>query len=318
MILSKPFSCGVLLLMSSLVFPSISVAQTPDYFPLEVGAIWIFRPVNGGPQESTAFKTVWVEAEEPLDSDKVGYFKVHYFGRTVYLRSQPNSWLMSFNADTGTGETWLNLGAPEGSSFDTHIDECSQRGLIESRRAEVTTPVGAFTDVVQVKFQGRCLDAGTAQEFYAPGVGPVVHEETMIAGTQRYELVFFRPGSPGALAQQRSFAISLDAPRYSVGGNLFVWLTLQSTHPDPVLLHFPTGQRFELKIFNEAGDVMYVWSADKRFSAEGHDETFGRGLLTDSALIPLGAIPPGRYRIQGYLTTSPQTYLAESTFEIVH
>ena len=169
---------------------------------------------------------------------------------------------------------------------------------------------------MQIRFQGSCADAGTTQEFYARGTGLASHEETSIAGPRRYELVYFRAGSANAAGQEVSFTIGLDAPRYQAGSNMAVRLTLRSTHPDPVTLHFPSGQSYDLKIFNEAGDTVYVWSAGRAFTLIIRDEPFGPGERTYGFPVPLGDLPPGRYSVQGYLTTSPQMYLGETSFEI--
>ena len=312
---------AALLLVVAFVFSSTSFAQTftgilgwPDYFPPEVGNIWMYRLVSNRIQTETAFRTVSVDAKETLNTRE--YFRVLYFGRTVYLRSTEDGEIVSLNRGSGDEEPFLSLGTAEGKTFEAHIDQCTNTGKVVSRSAEVTTPAGGFQNALQITFQGNCADAGTTQEFYAAGTGLVSHEETSFAGPRLYQLVYFRAGSANGAAQEVSFTIGLDAPRYPVGSSMAVRLTLRSTHPDPVTLHFPSGQSFDLKIFNEKGDSVYTWSADKFFTLIIRDETFGPGERTYGFPVPLGNLPAGRYRAQGFLTTSPRMYLGETTFEI--
>ena len=292
----------------------MSVAQTGNYFPLEVGNTWMYRLTGAQVQSETAFRTVSVEGIEKLNERE--YFRVVYFGRTVHLRSDADGVVVAFNRVSGGDQPWLSLGAAEGSTFEAQIDGCTKSGKIESRSAETTTPAGRFQNAVQIRFQGNCADAGITQQFYASGVGLVSHEETTIAGPRRFELVYFRTGSANGLGPEVSFTIGLDAPRYQAGANMGVRLTLRSTHPDPIALHFPSGQSFDLKILNQAGDIVYTWSADRLFALIIRDEQFGPGERTYGFAVPLGNLPPGRYVAQGYLTTSPRQYLGEASFEI--
>ena len=290
---------------------SASVAQTGNYFPLETGNAWMYRLAGAG--SNTAFRTISVEGRETIRG--FDYSRVRYFERTVYLRATPDGSIVSFNRATGSDELWLKLNDPVGSTFESGIDECTNTGQIEDRGAEVVTPAGRFTDTVRIGFRGNCADAGLTYQIYSEGVGPVVHEETSFIGPRRYELVYFRTGA--AEGTEISFTIGLDAPRYQPGGNLAVRLTLRSTHPDAVKLHFPSGQSFDLKIYDEGGTPVYTWSADKLFIQMIRDEQFGPGERTYGFQVRLGTLRPGRYKAQGFLTTSPQMYLAETSFEIV-
>jgi hypothetical protein len=77
-----------------------------------------------------------------------------------------------------------------------------------------------------------------------------------------------------------------------------VRLTLRSTHPDPITLHFPSGQSFDLKIYDEAGEIVYTWSAGKFFTLIIRDNQLGPGERTYGFAVPLGALRPGRYKAQ--------------------
>lgn len=292
---------------------SPSMAQNGNYFPLDTGNIWMYKLAGTGPE--FAFRTISVEGTETINA--VEYSRVRYFERIVYLRSNAPGSIVSLNRESGTEEPWLKLNEAVGTTFESHIDQCARTGRIDQRGAEVVTPAGRFLDTVQVSFQGNCADAGTTRQFYAAGVGTVVHEETSFAGPRRYELTYFRAGSSTGGTAEQSFTIGLDKLSYQVGGSMGVRLSQRSTLPESIALHFPSGQSFDLKIYNDAGSIVYVWSADKLFAAIVRDEKFGPGERTYGFAVPLGRLQPGKYKVQGYITTLPQMYLAETSIEII-
>jgi hypothetical protein len=288
-------------------------AQTPDYFPLQIGNSWMYR---GKSAVASGFRTISVDAVESIQGRD--YFKVSFFGRTVYLRRNADGALVSLNSGSGMEEPWLSLNLPEGSSFPTRLDTCTSSGTIQSRSAEISLPVGQFTDAVEVAYQaGVCADAGITEQVFAPQVGLVRHEETSISGPRPYELVYFRAGSLSATGPEVSFTVALDAARYKAGGELGARLTLRSTLPEPIRLQFPSGQSYDLRIFNEKGDVVYTWSDGRAFTLIFRDERFGPGERTYGVTATLPSLPPGSYKAQAYLATSPRMYLGEAAFEIV-
>ena len=279
-----------LLCIAFLASVSASMAQTSNYFPLQAGNSWMFRFTGRGTE--TAFRTISVEGRETFNDAE--YLRVRYFERVVYLRSNEDGSVVSFNRATGGEEPWLKPNEPVGASFDAPIDQCTKTGRIEEKGAEVATPVGRFAETVAIGFRGNCADAGTTRQVYAAGVGPVLHEETSFAGPRQYELIYFRAGANSGGTNEVSFTMALDAARYQAGSNMAVRLTLRSTQADPIPLHFPSGQSFDLKIYNSAGDIVYTWSADKIFTLIIRDEQFGPGERTYGLPVPLGTLAQGR------------------------
>ena len=297
-------------------FASTLAAQTPSWFPLEVGNTWLYRqaPANRFPTEES--RTISVHGKETAGANE--YFQVSYFGREVLLRDGPSEGsVVAYDRNSNSEQPWLSLGLPPGSSFPTSISDCTTTGRIEARDAVVKVPAGTFNNAVDVRFQGPCADAGLTQQFYAQGVGLVSTEETSFAGPRKFELVYYRVGSGTGGAQEVAFTVALNSPRYAPGSTLEARLTLRSNSPDPIHLHFPSGQSFDLKIYDEKGTVGDIWSKDKLFIAIIRDEQFGPGEKTYALTMRLANLPPGRYTAEGYLTTSPLLYLGRVSFEIV-
>jgi hypothetical protein len=293
---------------------SALLAQTPTYFPLQAGNSWVYRLADDGGANGNVFRSISVMGCETINGRE--YFHVDYFGRPIVLRTDPDGSIIEYSRESGAEQSWLSPQLPENSTFPTHIDNCTDSGAIVSRTAHVATSAGEFDNTVQVKFHATCTDAGTTQQFYAPNVGLVRHEETSFAGPKAYELVYYHAGTSTGSAQELSFTISLDRARYPANSVMGVRLTLRNTTPDPVTLHFPSGQSYDLKIINEQGGVGYTWSADKLFPMIVHDETVGPGEKTFAFDAPLRGLPPGRYKAQAYLTTEPLMFLGEGTFDI--
>jgi hypothetical protein len=307
-----PAKTGLLFLS---VFAVALPGQTaaPDYFPLNTGNSWTYRPANPASGAEATLRSVSVGPVERIGARD--YYRVDFFGRSLLLRAQSGGPIFSFNVKTGVEEQWLDLGAPEGSNFDAHLDSCTTRGRTESRSATIATPAGEFTHALHLFFMGQCADAGTTQQHWGEGVGLLVHEETSFVGPRRFELVSYRPAR--IAAPELAFTIGLDAPYYPAGSTGTVRLTLESTHPDPIALRFPSGQSFDLKLYNESGTLVYTWSDGRAFTLVYRQETFGPGTRTYEFTADFGKLPPGEYRARGYLTTDPVKYAGESTFRIV-
>lgn len=311
----RPNRTNRLCIVAGALCSTVLLAQTPAYFPLETGNSWLYRSKSNNGGEST-FRSISVQGQETIQGRQ--YFNVDYFERKVVLRSDPDGTVAEFDRASGTERPWLQLRLPEDATFQSYVDPCSvATARLQSRTANVSVPAGTFGNVVQIGFQVNCADTGVTQQFYAPYVGLVQHEETSFAGPRQYELVYYHTASSSSAGAELSFAIGLDAPRYAVGSNMGVRLTLRSNSPDPITLNFPSGQSYDIKLFNESGEAVYVWSAARIFAMVIRQETFGPGERTYGVEIPLGNLQPGRYRAQGFLTTNPLMYLGEVSFEIV-
>jgi hypothetical protein len=291
-------------------------AQAPAWFPLEVGNTWLYRPQSSSARAVTRDPaTVSVRAKEQIGGRE--YFDVAYFGHEVVLRvDSANGAIVKYDRANGTEQPWLSPLEPVGATFPTEMNPCPTTAEIASRNATISTPAGQFTGALQFNFRPSCADAGITRQYYALGVGLVRSEETSFAGPIIYELVYYRTGTGTGSGSEISFALSLDAPRYPAGSVLSARLTLRSTSPDPVRLHFPSGQSFEFQILDEKGQTVYTWSRDRSFILIIRDLAFGPGEQTYGLTAPLEGLAPGRYTAKAFLTTDPLAYVAEMSFEI--
>jgi len=306
-------ACGFLL-------ASTLSAQTADYFPLEVGNIWLFKSVsivnNSVGVLNITYQTIQVTGKEQIGNRE--YFDVSYFGRDVLLREEGTTGdVFVYNRETGAETPWVLLSRPVGGTFPSGLDQCTTQGLIVSRNGLVFVGTQDLPDVIQADFHGPCADAGVTRQYYAPNVGLIRQEQTTFAGPLVYRLIYYHAGVRTDATQEVSFTVALDSPWYFSGGLLGARLTLRNTKADAVNLHFPSSQSFDLKILNDKGEAVFVWSSSRSFAQVVRDEKLAPGELTYGASVLLDGFPAGHYVLQAYLTTNPIEYVAQVPFDVV-
>jgi hypothetical protein len=287
-------------------FTLSAAARTTNYFPLEVGNAWTYRPAATNRLTNQDARTITVHGKQTIAGHE--YFQVRYFNREVLLRIEPtDASILRYDTESVSEQPWLSLTLPVGSTFPTAIEPCSTRGTIESRDDK---------GVVQVRFSGNCADAGLTQQFYSPNIGLISTEETSFIGPVKFELAEYHVGSNTVRAPELAFTVAIDSPSYLSGATVKARITLKNSSPDAIHLTFPSGQTYDLRILDRQGSVVYSWSKGQVFSQIYRDETFGPGAKTFYVSAPLGTLAPGIYKVEAWLTTSPVMYLGNVSFEV--
>ena len=298
---TKTFIASALLLSTGIT----AMGAEPDYFPLAVGNSWVYRVTEGRVPDVQVVEVSGTAAFAGRD-----YFRVQFFGRDVYLRMASDGTLYEYDASAKREKVWIAFGGEAGQTFVTEIDNCTTSGKIEGKAVKYSGPVGSFDKALQISFAQACADAGVQSETYLPYVGLVEHVVNDIAGARKYSMVYSRIGVTEVTTQEIRFSLSIDAASSSAR------LTLRNTSPGPISLTFPSSQSYDLKLRNEKGDTVYVWSADKAFAQLFRTESFGPGERNYVILLPLENLPPGKYVADAFLTTAPSgSYTASVVFE---
>jgi hypothetical protein len=306
-------SIASLFAAASLSFAAASAfAATPDYFPLQTGNSWVYR----------ASSRLAVNFPQTIDVDGVerfrdrDYYRVSVLGRDTHLRGTENG-IAAFNTSAGQESTWLDFASPVGVSIPVSIEPCTRAAKIESREAKIKTPAGEWENALHVSFEPSCADAGLTNMYIVPGVGIVAYEASSIAGPVKYELIYTRTGSGVAEAPQTAFTVALDSPTYKAGErvDLLIRLTLRTT--EPVTLTFPSGQRFDARVWNDKGQAVYSWSADKLFAAVFSTQRVGPGERTSAFVANVPNLGPGRYVLEAWLATQSREYVGTVGFEVL-
>ena len=145
----------------------------------------------------------------------------------------------------------------------------------------------------------------------------MAYETTTLAGAVRWELIYARSGSTTAESPQVGFTIALNAPVYKKpdATSMLVRLALRNTSGQPVTLVFTSSQNYDLRIWNDKGESVYAWSADKLFAQVVRREQL-TGERTFAFTVPLAALPVGRYVAEAWLATQAREYVGVVGFEV--
>jgi hypothetical protein len=299
------------------------MAATPDYFPLHVGNQWIYRISGLGSGEPVIVHIPRTEVVQ----DRIYSLVRGLSGGDVWLRMDENATLLRYDPETRQESTWAMFSTPAGETYRTELDPCNRTAKVESRQATVRTPAGEFINALAISYpSANCADAGLSSEFYLPWIGLVRRESLTIAGPRVMSLSYARIGGVTVLSEpENAFSLTLDRSQYGDPANvplLTARLTLRMTHPEPVELTFPSGQRFDLEIRNERNETVLRWSDGKAFTLALGSERIGPGEKNWTLQLPLanGAtrLPPGSYTAEGWLTTiGERRYAARVPFSII-
>lgn len=294
---------GIRTSILSLLASAALFAQVPDYLPLQAGNTWVYRSKAG---------SFTVETGQPSTFGGNEYFSVRGFPSApeLWLRNTPEGRIMKWDSVVGQERIWLDTSTPAGAYSPTSVDRCTAASRIESREAKYEGPVGEFTTVLAVSYiAGPCGDAGLIADYFLPWVGLLRRVEQSIAGPRSYDLIYARLGGVTVIsAPESGFGLSLTQTH----GSLDARLALRHTGPEPLTLNFSTSQQFDLQVFDESGKVVYQWSEGRGFLQVLTTLTVSGEKLW-FVEIPPDRLPPGRYAIRAWLTTSDGPVYTAST-----
>ncbi len=308
---------------AALLAASVASAQ-PDYFPLHVGNQWVYHQTglgSGNPVVVEVVRADWIEGRyySLLRGMPEG---------DLWLRMGEDGRLWAWNARERRETLYAAFWTPTGGTYSASIEPCTGTASVVSRLAYWKGAIGEFHHALQIAYAPTiCADAGISGDFYLPYVGLVERSYITIAGPRKYELTYARLGGVTVIsAPEVSFALSLDGTVYTheVSGRpaqLSARLTLRNTSADPIELTFPSGQRFDLTLRNEKGEIVYRWSDGKAFTLALGSLEVGPGEKNFVVVIQLASggrnLPPGRYVAEGWLTTMGiRQYAASAGLEI--
>jgi Intracellular proteinase inhibitor len=323
---------GTRTIIVSLLLGAVAFAVEPDYFPLHPGNQWVYRCTGNCGDELPVLE---IARDGWFNGTRYALLK-GFNGRQTWLRQDESGVLWAFDPDSGLESRWYSFFAPVEERFDTSADPCSRSAAIVTRDFDYRGPTGRFDDVLQLRYEeSACADAGINEEYFLPWTGIVRRIETTIAGPRTYDLIYSRTGGVTVIAEPHlSFALHIDQPLYDADFMppvdpvrsvpvMTARIALTNTTDQPVSLVWPSGQRYDLEIRNELGEVISRWSDGKAFPAVSGEEKFGPGERNYTILVPLAGrdmktLPPGRYTVTAWLATEPVKYRASVGFEVRH
>ncbi len=212
--------------------------------------------------------------------------------RWVWAQGSDES-VFVFNQKTQLAEKLINFADPVGRSYNFFLNNCMNAGMLAEKGLTLSTPAGTFTNVVRMSFTGRCADGGTTDAWFAPKVGIIKWSSQSIAGPVDFNLVdgVVAGKSVKFNGTQNPLQVTATFPRSSfvLGSTtqqVNASIELTNTGTDSLVLHFSSGQDFELSLIDANNQVVNQWSANKRFTqalrdvslAPGETRSFGGAL----------------------------------------
>ncbi len=308
--------------------PATGLPATPDYFPLAIGNVWIYRITGVG---ATLEPSVWsIEVKGAETRNGVTYYRVTGYRDPYLLRSGDDGTIYSWDDREQREVVWYRFGAALGEDYTTSVPYCCGRARIATKTAKVEVPVGSFDSALELRYPG-VFQVGIEGEWFLPWIGLL--KRTVNTGGPSFrseELIYARLGGVTVIsAPQTSFSLTLDRAVYVLPREdrvaapiMIARLSLLHTQPDALRLVFPSGQTFDLVIRNSKGDEVYRWSEGKAFTLALRNETVS-GEKNEVVTVRLvtkenSLFPPGEYTAEGLLTTiGTPVYKASLPFRVV-
>ncbi len=295
-----------------LFFALSALGQDPDYFPLQTGNQWIYRPTAGLIQADPW--TIEVGASRTINGNQ-------YFAVTGFVEQNPlllrhaGSTLVYYDNREQRERPWANFAAPLDQPFAAEIDACSPVAAVTARDAAAKLAIGEFPNALTLTYQPRCADAGITTEVFLPGVGLAKRSYSSIAGPRTFELVYARIAGFTVFSEsEHSFHLTLDQAAYTRNSPITARLTLRNTTPRPLPLVFLGSQDFDIVIRDAQGEPVWRWSDGKAFTRELRPVAFnGEKNWVESIRLDLA---PGNYTAIGSLAVMDVKYESTISFRV--
>jgi hypothetical protein len=301
-----------------LAFAAIALAQSPDYFPLQVGNQWIFQSTGVGASN----RIIEVTDQTVYEPNGRTYFVLNGFTNgSASVRRTPDNLLVQLDPASGEERVLERFGAAEGATFETALGACETTATLSSLEGTYAGPIGQLSGLLVMDYTGPCADAGVRTDLFLRDVGLLRRTETSFTGPRVYELIYARIG--GVLqvtAPQVSFSLALDRSSYRAGDPLTARLTLRTVGNAPLVLEFSSGQEYDVAFLDDAGKEVYRWSAGRMFPQVLHSITVNGEKNWVVNIQTPSALAPGNYTAQAWLTNTsntPKQYSASVPFAVL-
>jgi Intracellular proteinase inhibitor len=194
-----------------------------------------------------------------------------------------NESVFLFNGNTSRAEKMVNFADPVGTKYSFSLGACTTGATLAQKGLRMTTAAGVAQNVVRLTFSAKCFDGGVGEAWFAPQVGLVKWVEQSIVGPVTFEMTDGKIASrtfgvvpATALKSSASFPVTEVAVNAGVvnGG---ATLNLTNTSNVDMVLHFTSGQEFEISLIDANNQVVNTWSKNIRFIQGGHDVVIAAG-----------------------------------------
>ncbi|TQV88394.1 BsuPI-related putative proteinase inhibitor [Aliikangiella coralliicola] len=212
-------------------------------------------------------QTTTLEVKEQYGSHWKKYS--NYLGKeSQWIWSSQNSQQVYWFSDSGVAELLVDFDDPVGTEYQVSIDACSDTAKLVNKRSLLSTPAGHFSDVSMLTFSGACADAGLLNAWFVPKVGLVQWQEQSIAGPVTFSLVDAKiNGIQYPVMRGLQISSQMESGSFNLNKKDRVAAFIDLTNPtsNAFDLTFNSGQRFDIELYNEHGEMVNCWSDNRVF-----------------------------------------------------
>lgn len=284
-----------------------SLLQAADPLPLAIGNEWTLKSANG---QSLHIRV----GTNLLSKDDETYYSIAgYRERNSWVRQDAGGELQWLNLETEAPELLTRFDAERGT-YATKLGGCLQTAAVDRKRVQWRQ-----FNAIRIEYFGGCPDNAIGEELYVENLGLVRRVVTTFTGPVTYDLVAAKVGNLIYTQQSGAFFdVSLPSDRLkSERGEVRtrVALRLSTRGSEPIRLLFSSGQQYEFKLINAAGEVVWQWSKERVFvPALSVEQVVDRRWESE---IFIEGVTPGVYTFEGSLTNSgPYRFVASTTVRI--
>lgn len=248
---------GLKTFISSLLFiAAFSFGQVPDYFPLEVGNVWIYRNTPRPPERDEPMTTV--EVSRSGNFKGVTYYLLSdYRAGQFWVRNDGAGHVYRFDESSGEEQLWYDFSHKEGDTYATALPTCCGRARVENANASKKVALGDFQKAFhQLSYPG-VFQVGITEENFLPYVG-LVHrsENTGGPGFRTQDLVYAKISGVTVL---NASGLGFGVARAKGYARIF----LNNNTGAPLRVIFAGGQTFDMTLNDAEGKTLYRRSEGK-------------------------------------------------------
>lgn len=236
-----------------------ALAQTPDYFPLDVGNVWIYR--TRGAVVSSAQDTITVEVTRRDSFKDVTYYLVSEYRRgQFWLRNDGAGRVWQYDEATGSEKLWYDFARPAGATYETALPTCCGRAEVRNTAASKQVALGLFEKVFyQLGYPG-VFQIGITEEDFLPYVGLVYRSENIGGPAMRVQdLVYAKISGVTTL---NASGIGFGVARL----NGFARIFLNNNTGEALRFIFADSFLYDLILRDAEDRELYRWQRGKGFT----------------------------------------------------
>jgi hypothetical protein len=270
-------------------------ADTGEMFPAHLNDCWMVQAFSGSSTDihvTAVTRTGWLRFDKLFDMD-------------VWLKPERDR--VFVRSDGSTKALLYDFGAVQGTQWNVEFGGLVGSVTVAEKDARVGTAYGTRAGCTAFSFVWDNLaDAGVAMQWFCPDLGLVKQDKLSIAGVvTEYTSAAAIQGEIELGYLGQGMNVRLDQGNAYSGTILKARLELWDTTGMQREFRSETSQLFDLRLVNERGQTVRLWSADKIFLPvvttwilDG-DKDF-------EAELPLAnqhghVLPPGLYTVEGWI-----------------